>query len=889
MIEISHAQARLLIREELDGRKISREQWAILYAHLENCPACRSYQARISTVEHEVSRAFHHRWSSVNGPSKDTVEDVLSFRKARTARWKAFRSAAWILAVVLAVAAFAIYNQLTSREPATVHLSTPTPIPTSVPPVTHRFRGSFLLSETNSAGSKISLLIPGVNGKFEKSTLVESQGMNDKPSWSPDGEWVAFLSDRSGKSEVYVVHISGTQLTQLTRSPDIQWQSDISWSPDGKWLALLGNSGANFAYSFIYLVPLDGTGAQSIGYSRDSAGPVMFAPAGSLMAFGLPIAMGMKDIQTLNIFDRSQTRFLQTNSQNIDRPVNLAKGLDWSPNGREIALITSDRVLDQDQEAKPKGTLVISRYPKSEDPVSTQSRVLMNIADVSRIKTVSWSPAAKQEVIAYLSDERQQGCWNVTLLPASRTTSTRLAFPDICVDGSLTKTNWTVDGNWLVVTGHRVDEQETHLFALQVPADLAKPGDVYFEALSEGDTPIDMGSFDHEVQVRPIRKLLNIHPIQNKTADAAIFTNEQARAQLADLSGHLVYHSVVDNPAGFTLISPDGKEREMIAEDEKDVDCPTISPDGKQIAYTAPVDSSQESTQNRRNVFLYNIEQKKVVQLTDVLNFKTDKPDDLSLNIRSFDCPVWSTVGDRIAGLASNVLGHPLVYSIDLDQDRKTSLTSILTTFPSSSNQVVWSPDGKYFLVGVPSSSDQPNGKILMIQADDLENPVSDFISDGDWSDILGMAFSPDGSQLAFLSYKIDPSVNSLLQQLHYIDVKSRKETKTVDLRFITSVGCLTIHKMAWLKNGQISFVVYHEIDSKKKTDLYVTNPANSAGFLVFPLDQVALDVAWAPSASWVAFSSESGLFVLDISSRQRDSVTPIFISDDTTINLDWR
>ncbi len=36
------------------------------------------------------------------------------------------------------------------------------------------------------------------------------------PSWSPDGLWVAFQSDRDGDHEIYVVRTDGSGLRRLT-------------------------------------------------------------------------------------------------------------------------------------------------------------------------------------------------------------------------------------------------------------------------------------------------------------------------------------------------------------------------------------------------------------------------------------------------------------------------------------------------------------------------------------------------------------------------------------------------------------------------------------------------------------------------------------------------
>ncbi len=60
-------------------------------------------------------------------------------------------------------------------------------------------------------------------------------GRDSSPVWSPDGNWLAFLSTRSGESQVYLLSMEGGEarpLTKLSGGADI-----VKWSPDGKTIA----------------------------------------------------------------------------------------------------------------------------------------------------------------------------------------------------------------------------------------------------------------------------------------------------------------------------------------------------------------------------------------------------------------------------------------------------------------------------------------------------------------------------------------------------------------------------------------------------------------------------------------------------------------------------
>lgn len=65
--------------------------------------------------------------------------------------------------------------------------------------------------------------------------ITQTPGVHERNSkWSPDGKWIAYISDASGEDEIYVRAQDGSgSATQLTKNGDT-YKYQIYWSPDSK-------------------------------------------------------------------------------------------------------------------------------------------------------------------------------------------------------------------------------------------------------------------------------------------------------------------------------------------------------------------------------------------------------------------------------------------------------------------------------------------------------------------------------------------------------------------------------------------------------------------------------------------------------------------------------
>jgi serine/threonine-protein kinase len=73
--------------------------------------------------------------------------------------------------------------------------------------------------------------------------LTSYGGMNRRPVWAPDGESVAFISDRGGRRSAYTVPVAGVVTPELLLEVPDQDVDEVLWSPDGNWLVYRTGTG----------------------------------------------------------------------------------------------------------------------------------------------------------------------------------------------------------------------------------------------------------------------------------------------------------------------------------------------------------------------------------------------------------------------------------------------------------------------------------------------------------------------------------------------------------------------------------------------------------------------------------------------------------------------
>ena len=128
--------------------------------------------------------------------------------------------------------------------------------------------------------SQMTLYIANADGSGEH-PLFPSSGFDYNASFSPDGKWIVFTSERngSGQADLYRVRVDGSGLERLTDDPALDDQA--AFSPDGNQVAFVSTRGEHTAN--IWILDLKTRKLRNL-----TGGPALQAQPGKLDGFFRP-------------------------------------------------------------------------------------------------------------------------------------------------------------------------------------------------------------------------------------------------------------------------------------------------------------------------------------------------------------------------------------------------------------------------------------------------------------------------------------------------------------------------------------------------------------------------------------------------------------------------
>lgn len=225
--------------------------------------------------------------------------------------------------------------------------------------------------------------------------LTFDDGRDWWPSWSPNGKWIAFASNRAGEIDLYRMDANGENVKRLTnrgscKKPD--------WSPDSRWIAFISKSS-------LLVMTAEGKGIRQL--AETSSTGCTWSPDGKEIAF----------VPRWDAVGGAALFSIDVENKNMRQLTRLYKGLvsifepAWSPSGESIAylfvqlpkeLLEGKLILAEDIFANSVICVVNTTDVGSEESIETTRRL---VADLD------WVPSGFLSIS--LSAEKQITLWGV--------------------------------------------------------------------------------------------------------------------------------------------------------------------------------------------------------------------------------------------------------------------------------------------------------------------------------------------------------------------------------------------------------------------------------------------------------------------------------------------
>jgi dipeptidyl aminopeptidase/acylaminoacyl peptidase len=353
------------------------------------------------------------------------------------------------------------------------------------------------------------------DARVEKNLSIEKLYMTRQvggSTWSPDGKTVAFVSNMSGRNNIWLVSSESGWPTQLTVSD--QRQTQPAWSPSGRWIAFMSDYDGDEQWDIFLVSPKSGEIVNLTNTRAIAEEDPTWSPDGRYLAY--IVKPKTSSVFEIDVYDTvlRDVKHLTTGTAH-DR---MNFGPIWSPDGKFI-------VYTQEEAKGSNSNIFIA------DVVSAQSTLLTPHDGERTFSANDISPDGKNVLIT----SNGGGYDNVGLLEISSKKIQWLTNEKWRMSGE----SFSPDGKFLTYTAN-VDGN-TDIYLYEIASGKARP------------LPLPKGVNYSAGKTSPFTldstRLLYSHTGPTAPGDLWIYT-------LADGKSYQVTHSLVGGVRSEDMVEP---------------------------------------------------------------------------------------------------------------------------------------------------------------------------------------------------------------------------------------------------------------------------------------------------------------------------------------------